>query len=372
MRQSANRRSCRLGVLLSPDAALTSHASDPRWARPAKYNPLEALGVSLIRDERDLIFVRMAALISVVLIPGAVLMVLAPSWLTLALTVPWLALVYGGFGGRYMLMLHAVCHRRLFKKDYSLLDKWIPWVLGPFFGSTPTSFYAHHMGMHHPENNLATDLSTTLPYKRDYLPHFLHYWARFFFCGYANVTRYLVNHHKTPLARSFVIGEISWFIAFFTMLYIDWAAAIVVMLLPLLMIRWFMMCGNFAQHAFVDIDDANNPYKNSTCLTNTVYNHKCYNDGYHIVHHIKPNLHWSEMADWYKDNQAEFAAQDALVFDGLRNNQAVWWLLMRQDYDTLAKHVVNFHGRTHEELVVWLKSRVQRQSGTIPGMLSLS
>ncbi len=30
----------------------------------------------------------------------------------------------------------------------------IPWLLGPFFGQTPNTYFAHHMGMHHREENL--------------------------------------------------------------------------------------------------------------------------------------------------------------------------------------------------------------------------
>jgi hypothetical protein len=102
---------------------------------------------------------------------------------------------------------------------------------------------------------------------------------------------------------------------------------------------------------------------------NTGYNHKCYNDGYHIVHHVKPTMHYTEMAQWYDDHIDEFAHQDAIVFDGIRNNQKVWWLLMSGNYGELADHLVDFKGRTRDERIAFLQDRVRRQRGHIKGFL---
>lgn len=349
----------------------TVPTTDPRWIPPTTLTWFDRLAHRVLRDPRDVLFVKVIALASVLLLPAAAVMIALPTRWTFFLAVPYLYLVYGGFGGRYMLLVHALCHRPAFKPGYEWLFTWTTWAIGPLFGSTPTSFYVHHMGMHHPENNLEPDLSCTLPYKRDRFAHFLHYWARFFLFGYLHIPRYFQLRGRMKLYRSLLFGELAWFAMVAVLAWFDWAAAVVVLIVPFCMIRWFMMCGNFAQHAFVDVDDADNAYRNSTCLTNTVYNHKCYNDGYHIVHHIKPALHWSEMATWYEERVEEFARQDAIVFDGIRNNQKVWWLLMSGQYGVLADHLVNFKGRTREERIAFLKDRVQRQRGKIRGFVQL-
>lgn len=343
--------------------------TDPRWIRPTRYGWLDQAMLRVLRDERDLLFMQVLTALTVVLIPFLVVLFVAPTWLTLLLAAPYWVTVYVGFGGRYMLLLHALCHRPAFRREFGWLNSYAMWFIGPLFGSTPTSFFVHHMGMHHPENNLEHDLSSTMPYQRDRFGHFLHYWARFFLFGYVHFPRYFRIRQRTKLYRNLLIGEFSWLAAVIGLLYVDWAFALVVLVIPFCIIRWFMMCGNFAQHAFVDVDDAGNPYRNSTCLTNTRYNHKCYNDGYHIVHHIKPTLHWLEMATWYEQHVDEFARQDAIVFDGIRNNQRIWYLLMTQQYDVLANHMVDFRGRTVEERIVLLKSRVQRQRGAIRGFV---
>jgi fatty acid desaturase len=345
--------------------------TDPRWVAPTHRTLAHRLLSSVVRDERDTIFVKTALEISLVLPPLAVLLVLAPDWLTGVLAAPWLAFVFARYTGRYMLMVHAICHRPPFTRRHAWIERWIFWGLGPLFGCTPTSFFAHHMGMHHPENNLEADLSCTLPYQRDRFGDFLHYWARFFFVGLFHLVRYFVLRGRTKLARRLLVGELSWVAALVAFALVDLPAALVLLVAPFLLLRWLMMCGNFAQHAFVDVDDPANAYKNSTCLTNTRYNHKCYNDGYHIVHHLKPALHWSEMAEHYERNRDEYARNDAVVFDGIRDNQQVWWLLMTGQYGKLADHLVDFRGRTREERIAFLKDRVQRRRGEVRPLLAL-
>ena len=83
----------------------------------------------------------------------------------------WLAAVHFAlfvhFLGPFVLMLHNTSHRSLFRKSWGWMNQYIPWVLGPFFGESPETYFAHHVGMHHPENNLEDDISSTLPYRRD-------------------------------------------------------------------------------------------------------------------------------------------------------------------------------------------------------------
>ncbi|HHO53460.1 MAG TPA: fatty acid desaturase [Deltaproteobacteria bacterium] len=343
--------------------------TDPRWVPPEGDSALRRFFLPMMRDERDLIFVQRASLFSITVVPAGVGMFLLPSWAVALLAVPYLATVFLYWGGRYTLMLHAICHRPLFHSRHALWNRWIPWLLGPFMGHTPAAFYVHHIGMHHPENNLPADLSCTLPYKRDDLGHWLHYWARFFWFGYLHLPRYLLLRKRWKLLRWLVSSELSWGVGVAALLWLNWPAALVVFVLPYCIMRVAMMCGNFAQHAFVDVEDPDNAYRNSTCITNSRYNHLCYNDGYHIVHHLKPSLHWSELAQWYDDNRAEFAKNDAIVFDGIQNNQQIWFLLMTRNYRRLAENMVDFCGRSVEERIAMLKERVHRRRYPIRGLL---
>ena len=334
--------------------------TDPMW-KSDTYNFAERWMLRFMRDERDMIFVRRAAGLTVSVVPLAVGMFLAPPWLVALLALPYLGFVMGVWGARYGLMLHATGHRPLFKKQHVLLNHYIPCILGPFLGHTPTSFAAHHIWMHHAENNMLGDGSSTLTYVRDRFSHFLHYWARFNFMGYINLSRYLLLRGRRRIWAKWILGEVLWYAGAVLAWQVNYAAALAVFIVPMVLMRWLVMAGNFGQHAFVDVDDPDNPFKNSTLLTNTRYNHKAYNDGYHIVHHVYAGMHWSEMPRWYLDNRERFAQEDAIVFDGIRDNQQVWWLLMTGNYDKLASHLVDFKGRSHQEKVAFLQSRARRQ-----------
>lgn len=353
-------------------SVLTLSKSDPRDPGPGPRSFVERWFARRLRDERDLKFVRVAGVMSLLIWPAAASFYLfdLPGWLAFV----YVPLLFGLGAGRFTLMLHAVCHRPTFKRDHKWLENWIPWTIGPFFGHTPNSFYVHHMGMHHPENNLPPDLSSTMAYQRDRFSHFLHYWARFFFFGTGHLLRYMKSRNRRKLFKRFVVGEGAWYLTIALLMALDPVATFVVFIVPWLLIRWFMMCGNWAQHAFVDIDDPGNCYRNSTCLTDVPYNHKCYNDGYHIVHHIKPALHWTEMPDWMMDRLDDFGREDALVFQGLGNNQVVWWCLMKDDYGKLADHLVDLPGapqRTREQKIAMLQERVRRRSGDVKSLVRM-
>jgi fatty acid desaturase len=78
-----------------------------------------------------------------------------------------------------------------------------------------------------------------------------------------------------------------------------------------------MMTGNWAQHAFIDPANPGNIYKNSITCINTVYNKQCFNDGYHIGHHLRPALHWTEMPNNFLQNIEEYKQNDVVIFTGL-------------------------------------------------------
>lgn len=337
--------------------------SDPTDAGPPARHALERWFAARLRDPRDLYFVRLALRMGLVHLPVAVAMFLwdPPLW-TAPIYLLFLATTHLG---PYTLMLHAVVHRPLFRREAAWMETFIPWVLGPIFGQTPGSFHVHHVGMHHRENNTHDDLSGTTGYRRDSLLDFLDYWATFFFQGHRRLLRYLGARRRPALARRFIAGEMSWLVAVVALGVVDWRATTIVLVTPLVAMRVLMMAGNWAQHAFVDVSQPDNVYRNSTCLVNAYYNRHCHNDGYHIVHHLAPGMHWSEMPRWFEAHLATFGAEDAVVFDGLASNQAVFWCLMRQQWGRLADAMVDLPGapvRTRDEKIAFLQARVRTRA----------
>jgi fatty acid desaturase len=118
------------------------------------------------------------------------------------------------------------------------------------------------------------------------------------------------------------------------------------------------MAGNWVQHTFVDADEPGHHFKNSITCINVPFNHRCWNDGYHISHHIDPTMHWTEHPVYFQEHVAEFAKHEAVVFAGL-NYMDVFVRLMRKRYDLLARHFVDIDGRysSDEAVIAFLKSR---------------
>jgi fatty acid desaturase len=144
------------------------------------------------------------------------------------------------------------------------------------------------------------------------------------------------------------------------LLVVNPAATFVVFLLPLLVMRTMMMAGNWAQHAFLSQEQPENPLGASITCVGTRYNRRCFNDGYHAVHHVVPRCHWTEHPAEFERNIAEYARNDAVVLEGVDFFQ-VWFLLMTGNWARLARAFVRLPGapaRTDAEVVAFLRGRV--------------
>jgi fatty acid desaturase len=334
--------------------------TDPTYRPKDRLNLLDRLGLQLIADRRDLPFIKLSVAITFTVIPFAIYL-FWPGRFNWWLAIPYLAITLGYFLGPFILMLHNTSHRTLFKPRYRWLSNYIPWVLGPFFGETPNTYYVHHIGMHHPENNLEDDLSCTMRYQRDSFLDFMRYFLRFFFGVVPELAVYMWKRKRYRLFWRMLTGELSFYIAVALLVYFNWQAALVVFIAPLVFTRFAMMTGNWAQHAFIDPAAPENCYRNSITCINCSYNRRCFNDGYHIGHHLKSNRHWTEMPEDFRANRERYASEGAIVFQGI-DYFVIWFFLMTRQYDALAKHYVDLRGEnpSREEVVALLRSRTGR------------
>lgn len=316
--------------------------------------------MTYIRDERDIVFIHLILKIVLVIVPIAAFLYL-PGRFNWWIAVGYLAINWAFFTPPYILMLHCTSHRPLFKRKYDWMNKIIPWFLGPFFGETPETYFGHHMAMHHPENNLREDLSSTIEYQRDSFGDFMRYFLRFFTLGIIDLTQYLNRKKRFKIARNTLLGELSWYALVIVLSLVNWKATLVVFIIPFVFTRFMMMAGNWGQHAFVDADAPGNCYRNSITCIEVAYNKKCFNDGYHIIHHIKPSMHYTEMAQEFRDNIDDYAREKAIVFEGI-DFFMVWFFLMTNNYKALAKRFVRLDDsfKTDEEVIAFLKERTKR------------
>lgn len=337
--------------------------TDPTYDNSVEHTKLDKFFLKFIRDKRDLPFIYLTIKITVTLIPLAILLYI-PSitgWVWWLLVLAYHYFNNFMFKGPFGLMLHCTSHRKLFKKEYDFMNHYLPWVIAPFFGHSPETYYTHHIGMHHAENNLEDDESTTMPYNRDSVAGFSHYFGKFLSVGIYHLCSYFFKKKRKRLLMRSIRGELLFILFCVGMSFVNFPATLVVFIIPFFLYRLIAMMGNWAQHSFIDPTDPGNDYKNSITCINTGYNHKCWNDGYHISHHEKQTMHWTEHPVYFKKTLQKYIDNDAIVFDGIHFLH-VFIYLMGKRYDLLARHYVNIGDKfsSDEEVIVFLKSRTRR------------
>ena len=328
---------------------------------PKKYNKTDRFFLKFIRDKRDLPFIYLVVKVSITLLPLATLLympfITGWVWWTLVIAFHFFnSIQRAPFG----LMMHSICHRQLFKKKYKNLIYYITWFIAPFIGHTPETYFSHHIGMHHAEDNMPDDDSSTMRYKRDSVWNFIKYVADFIFTGFVGLISYLIKKHRRRLARNAFTGEMLFFTLCIGLCFVNWQATVAVFIFTFFISRILMMMGNWIQHSFIDPGHPDDPYKSCITCINIRYNHIAWNDGYHVSHHTKPTLHWTEHPTSFLANINKYAESRSVVFDGL-SFPGVFINLMRKRYDILAKYFVNINDtfRDDDEIIAMLKERTK-------------
>jgi fatty acid desaturase len=335
--------------------------TDPVYNQEKSISRLSRFFASLLNDARNVPFIYYMLLIIVTTIPWAVILFI-PGMFHWWLALPYFLFNSGFLMGTFILMQHNAAHKMLFKRKYKFLNNIIPWFLGPFFGLSPETYFAHHIGMHHPENNLLDDLSTTMKSRRDSFRDFMKYFFRFFIVGIPELGVYLKQKNRKRILINLVTGETLYLLFVFALLFVNWKADVAVFIIPMIFTRFMMMAGNWAQHAFIDKSAPENCFRNSITCINSSYNKKCWNDGYHIGHHLHPSMHWTDMPGEFQKNFEKYKSEDAVVFRRL-DYFMIWFLLMTKSYGTLSTYFVELrteHPRGKKEIIDLLKERTKR------------
>ncbi|ORZ36640.1 hypothetical protein BCR44DRAFT_131530 [Catenaria anguillulae PL171] len=335
-------------------------------------NWLDPYVVWSLRDPRDTVFVKTTLWLSLGVLSSLYLVLVRFTWWHFALHAAWV----GKHATTYVLMLHCVCHRPLYKAKYHALNWIAPYALGPFYGHTWDTFYFHHIKHHHIEDNGPHDLSSTLRYQRDSALHFFIYFSRFFLFTLIELPRYFLQKGWYATAVRVVFMEAATWSLFASLAYIGRNytssqpelvnfAATLTLAVPVALMRFGMMSGNWAQHAFVDRSRPDCDYVQSLTCINNPYNDLAFNDGYHTSHHLNPRRHWADHPGNLVACADDYAKHGTLVFTGI-DFHVTWFYLMTKNYKALAQayvHLDNDKPRpSDEEIMAMLKSRTKQMT----------
>ncbi|HJW28021.1 MAG TPA: fatty acid desaturase, partial [Saprospiraceae bacterium] len=336
---------------------------DPQYQPRSQYSTYEKFWLRFINDERDLPFIHLLTRIHLILFPWVILM-FTPFlhgvywWL---LYIPYAYVAQSYFKGRFGLMFHCICHRPMFKKKYQWMHKYITWFVAPLFGNTPETYFAHHIIMHHVENNMEDDASSTLKFQRDNPIDFLKYLFRFLILGVVDTFNYLFRHKRKKVYLRFTLGELSFYAFCVAMSFVNFKATLMVLIIPMFYARFIMMMGNWTQHSFIDRNNPDGHFSSVFNCINNVYNQNCWNDGYHSIHHLNPGLHYTDIPATFLKNKDNFVKYKTFIFDHIHYLHIFIWLMTKQ-YGRLADHLVNIDNtfKSREEAIELMKQRVMK------------
>jgi fatty acid desaturase len=337
--------------------ALRDPTAVPRYRRSS----LQSWSEGLLYDPRDAVFLRVSVRSALLMIGMIALLYWRFSW--------WLAPIFWGvqvfLTTPVVLMLHNTMHRPFIRK-HRWLNRAVPAVMSALFG-IPTGYMEHHVAMHHVENNLPDDLSSTMQYRRDSFPQFLLYFARFMVSSHVELWNYLHSRGHGRLARRAIFTDVLHMSAIAGLCFVRWQPALVAFVVPYVTVRFLMMFGNWGQHAFIDPAHPGDSHLNSITCVNTTYNARCFNDGYHIGHHLKQNRHWTELPGDLLASTERYRARGSIVFDGLDFFSVAVCLFLKR-YDWLARSFVRFPGdvRGDAEVIALLRSRTAPIGDVLP------
>ena len=340
-----------------------SAIADPVYHPKISFSHYERFWLKYINDKRDLPFIHLLTSIHILVIPVAIFLYtpVLDGWQWWLVYIPYCYVSQFYYKGRFGLMLHNICHRKLFKKPYRWINNWVIWGVCPFFGHTPETYFVHHMAMHHVENNMPDDTSSTLAYKRDSFGNFLLYYLKFIFLGFRDTFMYLFNRRRKKMYMRMTFGEFSFFAFCIIMCFVNLKATLWIFIIPFIVARFVMMIGNWAQHAFIDKNDPENHFTSSINCINTSYNRTCWNDGYHVIHHLRPAMHYTEMPVEFMKQKDKLAEEKSLVFDGIHFLHIFIYLVTKR-YDKLADNLVNINNMfsSKEEAIAIMKERTKK------------
>ncbi|KAJ6107768.1 hypothetical protein N7523_009091 [Penicillium sp. IBT 18751x] len=272
----------------------------------------------------------------------------------------------GYYCGAFTLMKHQHIHGNgVLASQYWVFDTLFPYLLDPMLGHTWNSYFYHHIKHHHVEGNGEHDLSTTMFYDRDSVRDFACYVGRFIFFVWLELPLYFFRKGQFKYGCKAAFWELGNYLAIYILYnYVNARATTFVLILPLTVMRFGLMVGNWGQHAFVDPIDPDSDYRSSITLVDVPSNRYSFNDGYHTSHHLNPRRHWRDHPVAFLTGRDRYAEERALVF---RNVDYIFITvnLLRKNYLYLAKCLIPMGDQvnmTMEERVEMLRGRTRRFS----------